>query len=928
MAVAFRSAGTWGFTANNVQNPSTVTPGAPAGKASGDLLVLVCESSSITATVATPSGWTLHHDFPKRSGTALGGTIYVFLRIADGTATDTPSPVWSGLTTGTSGNASGAGILAYTGGSISVDGSAQVSDLGSQTTTTVIPASTTSVANSVVIGIAMKKTELSGQTSTVATFTERADNQTTSGLGYTIEICDKITTTPGSSGTATVTWSNSTNARALAVSFGLQQMQPVITPANIAATSTCGGSVVRKAQIAPATINAISTVSCGGSGGAASISTFYLHDAVSDDMGTLPSATVSPLEAAFPATGSGSNKSLDENVGTSQVTLLTPCTTTTHSIVERWLSAPLAAQTISAGTWVLDFAGKRSIGGVINLTMFVGAWRPSTGALVGTIFDTDGVGEPTAVNVQISETVFTMTVTSGGALTVQDGDVLVIEIFGSNITSNSTLSFYYDGTTDPSTSSEATNLVPPVAISMLQTPGLIVIPGGGGGTPAITPATISAASTVSGTVRRLRPIAPAQISATSTVSGNVTATKLIKPQTISATSSLSGAVSRLKPIVPASISATSTLSGNVAATKRITGASVAATSTVSGRVNALKKIAGAVAATSTVNGAVTAVHKIAGVISATSTLSGALRVTRAIRSANISATSTMSGLVAAIRKLTTAQVSATSTVSGAVTKIAAGKFITPTTNITATSTVAGSVSKTVRIAGVVSATSSVSGALGVIRHALGTVAATSTVSGKVSATHKIAGSVAATSTVSGSLRVTRAIKPAQISAFSTFSGIVTRLGTDPIIATTISATSTVSGRVIAIHKISGTISATSTTSGSIHVIRAVKPASVLATSTVTGSVRRIRHFTGQIAASSTVAGSIRYKRAVSGTVVATSTMSGTLQTKRGIAASIISSTSTVSGSVIDFSPPTAFRGFTPRILGTVSDIPIVERVRT
>ena len=139
MAMAFRAAGTWSFTSNNVGSPFTCTPGAPTGKTVGDTLVLICESRSITATVATPTGWTLHPDFPKRSGTASGGTIYVFLRIADGTATDTPSPVWTGLTTGTSGDSSGAGILCYSGGSILVDGSAQVSDLAAQTTTSVIP---------------------------------------------------------------------------------------------------------------------------------------------------------------------------------------------------------------------------------------------------------------------------------------------------------------------------------------------------------------------------------------------------------------------------------------------------------------------------------------------------------------------------------------------------------------------------------------------------------------------------------------------------------------------------------------------------------------------------------------------------------------------------------------------------------------------
>lgn len=226
--MSFRSAGTWNFTSNNVATPATLTPGAPANVAVGDCLVLICESRSITATVSTPAGWTVPTGFPKRSGTASGGTIYVFVRIADGSANDTPSPVWSGLTTGTSGDASGAGILCYTGLSITLDGTVQASDLAAQTSTSVIPAFTTATPSTTVIGIALKLNESSGQTSTVATFTERADNQTTSGTGHIIAVSDRLVATPGSSGTATVTWSATTSARALTVSFGLQQ--PAVPP--------------------------------------------------------------------------------------------------------------------------------------------------------------------------------------------------------------------------------------------------------------------------------------------------------------------------------------------------------------------------------------------------------------------------------------------------------------------------------------------------------------------------------------------------------------------------------------------------------------------------------------------------------------------------------------------------------------------------
>lgn len=222
---AFRAAGTTSFSSNNVANPTTLTPGAPAGKAVGDDLVLVCASISNTATVATPAGWTLHPSFPKRSGTASGGTFYVFLRTADGTASDTPSPVWSGLTTGTSGSSCSAVILAFTGASNVPDGVSTVADDATDTTTTTIPATTTSQSGSLVVGMAIKIGDLSS-TSTVATFTEAVDSKTTSGTGHTLEVSYLTTLgVPGSSGTAAVTWSVTTSARALAVSFALQGVQ-------------------------------------------------------------------------------------------------------------------------------------------------------------------------------------------------------------------------------------------------------------------------------------------------------------------------------------------------------------------------------------------------------------------------------------------------------------------------------------------------------------------------------------------------------------------------------------------------------------------------------------------------------------------------------------------------------------------------------
>lgn len=307
MAADFRSAGTHSFTANNVANPFTCSPGAPAGVAVGDVLVLICDSRSITATVATPSGWTLVTGFPKRSATASGGTFYAFTRTADGTASDTPSPVWSGLTTGTSGDSSGAMILAFTGITETLDGTVQASDLASQTGTSVIPAFTTATDGSIVVGLAMKLAESSGQTSVVTGFTEATDDQTTSGTGHTIESSYKVVATHGSSGTATVNWSNLTSARALTASFGLQPITAV--------DGNASGS------IPTLTLTGVSGGAVGGAAAIGSVPTLTLSAATAAAVGSASASGAFPTLTLSPVSGGAAEINPDGSASGSFPTL-------------------------------------------------------------------------------------------------------------------------------------------------------------------------------------------------------------------------------------------------------------------------------------------------------------------------------------------------------------------------------------------------------------------------------------------------------------------------------------------------------------------------------------------------------------------------------------------------------------------------------
>lgn len=99
MSFTFRSVGTVA-TGNGALNP-----GAPAGKAVGDLLLLSLVGRDLNQTAPAPTGWTLV------SPTTPVGWQYLYARIADGTATDTPTGL---LYTGTT--RSQAQIAAFSGG--------------------------------------------------------------------------------------------------------------------------------------------------------------------------------------------------------------------------------------------------------------------------------------------------------------------------------------------------------------------------------------------------------------------------------------------------------------------------------------------------------------------------------------------------------------------------------------------------------------------------------------------------------------------------------------------------------------------------------------------------------------------------------------------------------------------------------------------
>ena len=205
---------------------------------------------------------------------------------------------------------------------------------------------------------------------------------------------------------------------------------------------------------------------------------FYFHDATTTDTGTLPSTKLSGQTANVTATGASTNRAMTTSTGALQASAaLTTLAQTTaqRNWFRRYVSAPLAAQTIAAGTtsdsWLLALAGSESsTNSAPTFTCYLGVWRPSTGALVGTIKDLtangiSGLGVTTVAEQWLGPTASTDIGTTT-AVTTQDGDILVIEIWAVNIQAMATAytnTLFYDGTTETSTTSAASYLQTPTA---------------------------------------------------------------------------------------------------------------------------------------------------------------------------------------------------------------------------------------------------------------------------------------------------------------------------------------------------------------------------------------------------------------------------------------------------------------------------------
>lgn len=191
------------------------------------------------------------------------------------------------------------------------------------------------------------------------------------------------------------------------------------------------------------------------------ISKQYLRAATTPDTGTLPGATnVAGQTINTTATGATTNRDMTDAPGTSQtsLTLNTQASTgSQNSWFGRWVSRPIAAQTIPGSTnWLLDVAGSEAnAASNLGFVWRASIWRPGTGAVVVAGF----ASSTTTAEPGTTQTAALTSTGTSSAQTAQSGDILVLEVFSLSQVQSMATSYantlFYDGTTEDSITSVA-----------------------------------------------------------------------------------------------------------------------------------------------------------------------------------------------------------------------------------------------------------------------------------------------------------------------------------------------------------------------------------------------------------------------------------------------------------------------------------------
>lgn len=218
----------------------------------------------------------------------------------------------------------------------------------------------------------------------------------------------------------------------------------------------------------------------------ATISKFYLLDAATPNTGTMPFNAllidITSTATTGDATGARTARDATDVAGTSNPDLESTLTSNANTTGQMWghrrfVSRPLAAQTLPSGTnWTFSAAcSESSLNHNQVLCVTIYPWRPTTGLALGPYNAFCALTEPT---VAATETALSAVGASGTSLAILDGDILVFDVattFTQSMATAYTEQFAYNGTTEASTTTCASFITPPAALTLYAAPVILPI---------------------------------------------------------------------------------------------------------------------------------------------------------------------------------------------------------------------------------------------------------------------------------------------------------------------------------------------------------------------------------------------------------------------------------------------------------------------
>ena len=208
----------------------------------------------------------------------------------------------------------------------------------------------------------------------------------------------------------------------------------------------------------------------------ATVAKFYLLDAATPNTGTMPTGVfIASSDSTGDATGARTARDATDVAGSSSPDLKSTITAVANTTLQNWghrrfVSRPLAAQTFAStdGNWTFSYARSESnTNHNQQIVLHAYPWRPSTGLRVSTgLVNVTGT-EPTAASTEQTESL--TAAWSATSVTILDGDILVFEVstsFTQGMSTAYTDTFNYDGTTEASTTTCASFVTPPAALTL------------------------------------------------------------------------------------------------------------------------------------------------------------------------------------------------------------------------------------------------------------------------------------------------------------------------------------------------------------------------------------------------------------------------------------------------------------------------------